>query len=74
MDGKQLIRAYAKAAITKLFGKCFQITDIPVKAIEKNKIIATALHLGKRYFHRVTVNPSNLKRARLAVLLPTSDC
>jgi hypothetical protein len=55
MNGKQLIRTHAKASIAKSFGQSFQVADIFFQAIEKNKIIAATVHLGKGYVSHIGV-------------------
>jgi hypothetical protein len=52
VDGQQLIGAYAKAPIAELLGDACQIRDVLFQAIDKNKIIARTMHLGKFQFHR----------------------
>jgi hypothetical protein len=51
MNCQQLIRADAETTIAKAASDGAQIRDIVFQAIDKNKIIAAAMHLGERDFH-----------------------
>ena len=51
MHRQHLIRADTEAAVAQFFGDRFQVVDVFFQAIEKNKIIARAVHLGKLDLH-----------------------
>jgi hypothetical protein len=51
MEGQQLIGADAEAAVAKFFRDRLQIGNVAFQAIDKNEIIAGAVHLGKFEFH-----------------------
>jgi hypothetical protein len=47
MDRQELVGADSKPAITEPLGQFPEIPDLSLKAIEKDEIIAAAVHLGK---------------------------
>jgi hypothetical protein len=51
MNRQKLVRADTKAAVAELAGDGAQISDVVFQTIDENKIIAAAMHLGKRNFH-----------------------
>ena len=53
MHRQQLIGADAEAAVAELLGDGFQMIDVFLQAIEKNEIVARAVHLGELQFHNL---------------------
>ena len=53
VDRKELIRADTKAAIAQAAGNLTQVRDLSLQAIDKNKIVPAAVHLGKLEFHKL---------------------
>jgi hypothetical protein len=51
MNREKLIRADTETTIAESAGKCAQIGNVVFQAIDKDEIVAAAIHLGKANFH-----------------------
>src|SRR3989442_649842 len=63
MNGQKLIGTDAEAAIAKLLGQLFELAVLSIETIDKNKIVAAAVHLGKMNVH-LLFDPFNLLQDR----------
>ena len=51
MNRQELIGADAESSVAQLFCNRLQVVDVLRETIEKNEVVAAAMHLGKGNFH-----------------------